>query len=159
MTSDEYWMNIAIEEAKLAMRENEVPVGAVLVGNNKFISKAHNQSIMFNDPSAHAEIQLLRKAGEEEKNYRLLDTTLYVTLEPCTMCFGAMIHARIKKLVFGARDPKSGVCGSAINLPFSPFYNHRIEVDSGILEKECKQILKDFFLSKRNKNFRTLNLI
>ena len=100
MSNDEKWMRIAIDEAKLAMDKNEVPVGAVLVKNDKLIAQAHNKPITKNDPTAHAEIQLLRKAGEQQKNYRLPESTLYVTLEPCTMCFGAMVHARIDRIVY-----------------------------------------------------------
>ena len=111
MTKDEKWMKVAINEAKLAMKENEIPVGSVLVLNEKIIAKAHNQPIGNNDPTAHSEIQLLRKAGKQKENYRLVGSTLYVTLEPCVMCFGAMIHARIERIVFGASDPKTGVCG------------------------------------------------
>ena len=109
MIRDEQWMKIAIDEAHLAMKENEIPVGAVLVKENKLIAKAHNRPILNRDPTAHAEIEVLRKAGEKLKNYRLPKTTLYVTLEPCAMCLGAMIHARIERVVFGASDPKSGV--------------------------------------------------
>ena len=102
MSNDEKWMRIAIEEANLAMDKNEVPVGAVLVKNDTLIAQAHNKPITKNDPTAHAEIQLLRKAGEQQKNYRLPESTLYVTIEPCTMCFGAMVHARIDRIVYGA---------------------------------------------------------
>ena len=116
MNKDEQWMKIALIEAKLAMDENEVPVGAILVQENNLITQAHNQPIKNNDPTAHAEIEVLRKAGDKLQNYRLAKTTLYVTLEPCAMCLGAMIHARIERVVFGASDPKSGVCGSTIDL-------------------------------------------
>ena len=105
MNKDEKWMRIALNEANLAMDENEIPVGAVLVKNDKLIAQSHNRPINKNDPTAHAEIELLRKAGEQQKNYRLIGSTLYVTLEPCAMCFGAMIHARIERIVFGASDP------------------------------------------------------
>jgi len=108
---DEEWMALAIEQAKLAEKINEVPVGAVLVQDDQLIASAHNQPISNNDPTAHAEIQLLRAAGKQLNNYRLPNTTLYVTLEPCTMCLGAMIHARISRIVFGAYDEKTGVCG------------------------------------------------
>ena len=151
MTRDEYWMQIAIEQAKLAMKENEIPVGSVLVKNEKIITQAHNQPISKNDPTAHAEIQLLRKAGNKQKNYRLTGSTLYVTLEPCAMCFGAMIHARIERIVFGASDPKTGVCGSCINLNKENFFNHKISITGGILEKESSELLRLFFKSRRNK--------
>ena len=149
MSNDEKWMRIAIEEASLAMDKNEVPVGAVLVKNDTLIAQAHNKPITKNDPTAHAEIQLLRKAGEQQKNYRLPKSTLYVTLEPCTMCFGAMVHARIDRIVYGASDPKTGVCGSCINLNEENFFNHKISITSGILEKESSELLKLFFKSRR----------
>ena len=149
MSNDEKWMRIAIEEAILAMDKNEVPVGAVLVKNDTLISQAHNKPITKNDPTAHAEIQLLRKAGEQQKNYRLPESTLYVTLEPCTMCFGAMVHARIDRIVYGASDPKTGVCGSRMNLNEENFFNHKISITSGILEKESSELLKLFFKSRR----------
>ena len=150
MTEDEKWMRIAIEEAKLAMKENEIPVGSVLVENEKIIAQAHNQPIINNDPTAHAEIQLLRKAGKQQENYRLVGSTLYVTLEPCAMCFGAMMHARIKRIVFGALDPKTGVCGSCIDLNKESFFNHKISITGGVLEKECGDLLRLFFKSKRD---------
>ena len=149
MSNDEKWMRIAIEEASLAMDKNEVPVGAVLVKNDTLIAQAHNKPITKNDPTAHAEIQLLRKAGEQQKNYRLPESTLYVTLEPCTMCFGAMVHARIDRIVYGASDPKTGVCGSRMNLNEENFFNHKISITSGILEKESSELLKLFFKSRR----------
>ena len=149
MSNDEKWMRIAIEEANLAMDKNEVPVGAVLVKNDTLIAQGHNKPITKNDPTAHAEIQLLRKAGEQQKNYRLPESTLYVTLEPCTMCFGAMVHARIDRIVYGASDPKTGVCGSRMNLNEENFFNHKISITSGILEKESSELLKLFFKSRR----------
>ena len=149
MSNDEKWMRIAIDEAKLAMDKNEVPVGAVLVKNDTLIAQAHNKPITKNDPTAHAEIQLLRKAGEQQKNYRLPESTLYVTLEHCTMCFGAMVHARIDRIVYGASDPKTGVCGSRMNLNEENFFNHKISITSGILEKESSELLKLFFKSRR----------
>ena len=149
MSNDEQWMRIAIEEANLAMDKNEVPVGAVLVKNDTLIAQAHNKPITKNDPTAHAEIQLLRKAGEQQKNYRSPESTLYVTLEPCAMCFGAMVHARIDRIVYGASDPKTGVCGSRMNLNEENFFNHKISITSGILEKESSELLKLFFKSRR----------
>ena len=151
MTKDEQWMKIAIEEAKLAMNENEIPIGSILVQNKKIIAKAHNQPIGNNDPTAHAEIQLLRKAGKQKENYRLIGSTLYVTLEPCAMCFGAMIHARIERIVFGALDPKTGVCGSCMNLNNENFFNHKISITGGVLEKESSDLLRLFFKSLRDK--------
>ena len=150
MNKDEKWMKIAINEANLAKNEGEVPVGAVLVKNGKLIAQSHNQPIRTNDPTAHAEIQLLRKAGEQQKNYRLIGSTIYVTLEPCTMCFGAMIHARIERVVFGASDPKTGVCGSCINLNEESFFNHKISITGGILKNESSELLRLFFKTKRD---------
>ena len=149
MNKDEQWMKIALIEAKLAMDENEIPVGAVLVQNNKLIAQSHNLPIKNNDPTAHAEIEVLRKAGEKLHNYRLPKTTLYVTLEPCSMCLGAMVHARIERVVFGASDPKSGVCGSTIDLSTESIFNHQISVSGGVLEHECKNILQSFFKLRR----------
>lgn len=150
VNNDEYWMKIAIEEAYFAMNENEVPVGAVLVQNNKLISKSHNQPIKNFDPTAHAEIQVLRMAGLKLQNYRIPKSTLYATLEPCAMCYGAMVHARIDRIVFGASDHKSGVCGSSIDLSSETFFNHEIKVSPGILEHDCKMILKHFFKKRRS---------
>jgi tRNA(adenine34) deaminase len=151
MNKDEKWMRIALNEANLAMDENEIPVGAVLVKNDKLIAQSHNRPINKNDPTAHAEIELLRKAGEQQKNYRLIGSTLYVTLEPCAMCFGAMIHARIERIVFGASDPKTGVCGSCINLNEEKIFNHKISIARGILEEESSKLLRLFFKSRRDK--------
>ena len=145
----EYYMQFAIEQARLAEAIDEVPVGAVLVQDNTIIVSAHNQPITNNDPTAHAEIQLLRVAGKKLNNYRLPNTTLYVTLEPCTMCLGAMIHARVSRVVFGAYDQKTGVCGSCQDLSSSGCFNHSIEVEGGILADECKKLLQNFFKKRR----------
>ena len=149
---DEKWMKIALEQARLAQAKNEVPVGAILVKDDQLIAIAHNQPISNNDPTAHAEIQLLRRAGEVLNNYRFLNTTLYVTLEPCTMCLGAMIHARISRVVFGAYDEKTGVCGSCQDLSTSEYFNHQIGIQGGILKNECSNIISQFFKNRRNKN-------
>ena len=149
MNEDEKWMQIAISEANLAKSKNEIPVGAVLIQNSELIAQAHNQPISHNDPTAHAEIQVLRIAAKQQRNYRLVGSTIYVTLEPCAMCLGAMMHARIKRIVFGASDPKTGVCGSCANLTSEAFFNHRITVLGGILEKESKKILQSFFKLRR----------
>ena len=143
------WMQLAIEQAKLAEQMNEVPVGAVLVQDDKLIASAYNQPIQNNDPTAHAEIQLLRKAGKKLNNYRLPNTTLYVTLEPCTMCLGAMMHARVTRIVFGAYDEKTGVCGSCQDLSKNKCSNHIIKVQGGILADECKDLLQQFFKNRR----------
>ena len=149
MIEDEKWMQFAIKEANLAKAKGEVPVGSILVQNNQIIAKAHNCPISKSDPTAHAEIEVLRKAGEKLNNYRLPKTTLYVTLEPCAMCLGAMIHARIERVVFGTSDPKSGVCGSTLNLSSESIFNHQISVIGGVLEHECKNILQSFFKLRR----------
>lgn len=142
-------MQHAIAQAKRAAASEEVPVGAVLVQDDQLIAEAFNQPIALRDPSAHAEISVMRKAAELCDNYRLPGTTLYVTLEPCTMCFGAMVHARIARLVIGADDPKTGVCGSAIDLANQEFFNHKVSITRGVLAEECGQILKDFFKKRR----------
>ena len=145
----EKWMKLALEQARLAQAMSEVPVGAVLVQDDQLIASAHNQPIYSNDPTAHAEIQLLRAAGKQLNNYRFPNTTLYVTLEPCTMCLGAMIHARVSRIVFGAYDEKTGVCGSCQDLSTSKCFNHSIETEGGILADECKQLLQKFFKKRR----------
>jgi tRNA(adenine34) deaminase len=147
----EKWMKLALEQARLAQAMSEVPVGAVLVQDDQLIASAHNQPIYSNDPTAHAEIQLLRAAGKRLNNYRFPDTTLYVTLEPCTMCLGAMMHARVSRIVFGAYDQKTGVCGSCQDLSTSKCFNHSIETEGGMLADECKQLLQKFFKKRRKK--------
>jgi tRNA(adenine34) deaminase len=149
MIEDEKWMQYAIIEANIAKDKGEVPVGSIIVQNNQVIAKAHNSPISKNDPTAHAEIEVLRKAGKKLLNYRLPKTTLYVTLEPCAMCLGAMVHARIERVVFGASDPKSGVCGSTIDFSSESIFNHQISVSGGVLEHECKNILQSFFKLRR----------
>jgi tRNA(adenine34) deaminase len=149
MIEDEKWMQLAIKEANIAKAKGEVPVGAILVQNNQIIAKAHNCPISKNDPTAHAEIEVLRRAGKTLLNYRLPKTTLYVTLEPCSMCLGAMIHARIERVIFGASDPKSGVCGSTIDLSLESIFNYQISVSGGVLEHDCKNILQSFFKLRR----------
>jgi tRNA(adenine34) deaminase len=147
----EKWMKLALEQARLAQAMSEVPVGAVLVQDDQLIASAHNQPIYSNDPTAHAEIQLLRAAGTQLNNYRFPDTTLYVTLEPCTMCLGAMIHARVSRIVFGAYDQKTGVCGSCTDLSTSQCFNHTIAIEGGVLANDCKQLLQEFFKKRRKK--------
>ena len=149
MNDDEKWMALALEQANKAEEDGEVPVGAILVKDGLLIAKAHNQPISTNDVTAHAEIQLLRAAGKKLKNYRLTGTSLYVTLEPCAMCLGAIMHARVEHVVFGAYDPKTGVCGSSENLIDANCFNHKIDLVSGVLENESKQLLKNFFNSRR----------
>ncbi len=144
------FMRQAISEAQQAVQEDEVPVGAVLVDQEgAVLAKAHNQTITFCDPTAHAEILALRSAAEALENYRLLNTILYVTIEPCPMCMGAMLHARISKLVYGANDPKWGAAGSCHDLSADPRLNHVIEVHGGVLEQECRELIQAFFRKKR----------
>jgi tRNA(adenine34) deaminase len=149
MSEDEKWMQIAIQEAIKAEKEGEVPVGAVLVKDGMLIAKAHNQPISKNDATAHAEIQLIRTAGKELQNYRLNGSTLFVTLEPCAMCLGAIMHARVKRIVYGAHDPKTGVCGSSEDLTNANFFKHKINITGSVSEKKCSQLLLTFFKSRR----------
>ena len=144
------WMNMAIHQAVLAEEKGEVPVGSILIVDGDKIFEGHNTSISKSDPTSHAEINVIRKASKQLKNYRLNNSTLYVTLEPCAMCYGAIIHARISRLVFGAYDPKTGVCGSSFNLHEQAFFNHTPHITGGILEEDCSLILKDFFKERRN---------
>ena len=150
MKTDEYWMQLALEQAQAAAADNEVPVGAVLVdSNNKLLASGHNQPIRSHDPTAHAEIIVLREAAKNNKNYRLIDTTLYVTLEPCVMCVGAMIHARVKRLVYGAQEHKTGAIKSACQLLELTQFNHQIEIESGVLQQACANIMSKFFARRR----------
>jgi tRNA(adenine34) deaminase len=147
--TDEAWMRHAFRLAQRAGEQGEVPVGAIVVKNDSCIAEGWNTSIATHDPTAHAEMVALRKAGVALANYRLVDATLYVTLEPCVMCMGAISHARIKRLVFGAFDPKRGAVCNALNLTDVSFLNHRISWDGGILETECSELLRDFFRARR----------
>ena len=149
MTDDEKWMELAIKQAIKAEKEGEVPIGAVLVKDELLIAKAQNQPITKNDATAHAEIQLLRNAGKKLQNYRMTGSSLYVTLEPCAMCFGAMIHARIDRIVFGAYDSKTGVCGSSEDLTNANCFKHKINISGGVSERKCSQLLQAFFKSRR----------
>ncbi|MFQ6032022.1 MAG: tRNA adenosine(34) deaminase TadA [Candidatus Zixiibacteriota bacterium] len=148
MINDLFFMQQALEEAKKSIIKGEVPVGAVVVADNKILSQAHNESISRRDPTAHAEIIALRKACQKRKNYRLPDCDLYVTLEPCPMCLGAAVQARIRRLVFGAHDPRAGAVSSVMRFPFEGF-NHRLEIESGILAEESGELLKTFFRERR----------
>jgi tRNA(adenine34) deaminase len=151
MTKDDIkFMNMAINEAKKAGQKDEVPVGAVLVsGSGDILSQSHNQVITFADPTAHAEISALRNAATKVSNYRLLNTTLYVTIEPCVMCMGAIVHARVARVVFGANDLKWGAAGSLYNFADDTRLNHRPEIISGVCRDECRELIQDFFRSKR----------
>lgn len=144
-----YYMREALKQAELAQAMGEVPVGAVLVLDNEIIARAHNQNITLNDPSAHAEIMVLRAAGAVLNNHRLLRTQLYVTLEPCLMCLGAIVHARIDAVIFGASDPKTGACGSCVNAHEFSHHNHRVTVTGGVLADISALMLKNFFLARR----------
>ena len=143
-------MKLALIEARKAYDANEVPVGAIITIGDEIISTGYNQSISSNDSTCHAEIVSIREASNKIGNYRLIDTTLYTTLEPCAMCYGAIVHARISRLVFGAYDPKTGVCGSSSNLHEQACFNHTPQITGGVLEEECSLILKDFFKERRN---------
>ena len=145
----QYWMQKALTLAVKAEAEGEVPVGAVIVKNGKIIGQGFNQPILKCDPSAHAEIVAMREAGQHVKNYRLVDTTLYVTLEPCAMCAMAMVHARIKKLVFAAKEPRTGAGGSLYQLLQHSGHNHQIEVVEGVLQEDSAAMLKRFFKARR----------
>ncbi|WP_062309153.1 tRNA adenosine(34) deaminase TadA [Polynucleobacter sinensis] len=146
---DQQFMQQALEQAKLAAAAGEVPVGAVLVRDGRVISTGFNKPITTSDPSAHAEMLALRAAAQDASNYRLPGTTLYVTLEPCTMCAGAMLHARVDRVVFGASDPKTGAAGSVLNVFSEKQINHQTQVEGGILSEECGHVLKQFFKERR----------
>ena len=145
----EYWMQRALELAECAEQSGEVPVGAVLIRDGIVLGEGWNRSISDHDPSAHAEIVAMRNAGRQLDNYRLPGTTLYVTLEPCPMCVGAMIHARIERLVFGAADPKTGALGGAFSLPQIHQHNHVLETEGGVLAAEAGEMLRSFFRRRR----------
>lgn len=146
---DLVFMQIALEQARQAAEAGEVPVGAALARGEILLAAAANRPIATNDPTAHAEILAIREAAAKTGNYRLVETTLYVTLEPCIMCMGAIIHARIQRLVFGALDPKTGAAQSRYTIGVDGLLNHRLEITGGVLETECSQLLKDFFKQRR----------
>jgi tRNA(adenine34) deaminase len=148
--TDEYFMQKAFKLALKAEKNNEIPVGAVVVYQGKIIGEGFNQSIMLNDPSAHAEMLAIRQAGEYLNNYRMLDCTLYVTLEPCPMCAGLLVHSRIKRLVYASPDYKTGSAGSTFNLVSNEQLNHQVTVTGGILQVECSQLISDFFKRRRS---------
>lgn len=147
--NDHFFMQQAILEAHKAFQKKETPIGAVAVHQNKIIGRAHNLRETKTDPLGHAEILLIKKISKKLKNWRLTHVTLYVTLEPCLMCMGALVQSRIKRLVFGTLDPKAGACGSLYDLSQDKRLNHRIEVTSGILQEECSDVLKQFFQQLR----------
>ncbi len=148
-TMDSQWMQHALELAAYAESIGEVPVGAVLVRDEKLLAEGYNRVIIDSDPSAHAEMLALRNAGKTAANYRLPDTTLYVTLEPCCMCAGAIIHSRVKRVVYAASDPKTGAAGSCFDVLNSPRHNHKAEIEKGLLAEDSAIILRGFFAKKR----------
>lgn len=149
---DVRFMRAALRQARRAEAEGEVPVGVVVVHEGRAIARAHNRPIRLSDPTAHAEVLALRSAGRALGNYRLAGCTLYATIEPCAMCASAMIHARIQRLVFGARDAKAGAAGSALHVVNHPKLNHRVEVTEGVLGEDCSRLLREFFRRRRTKD-------
>jgi tRNA(adenine34) deaminase len=147
--NDEHWMEKALELARKAEAAGEVPVGAVLVKDNQLVAEGWNQPISSHDATSHAEIMAMREAGKKLNNYRLIDTTMYVTLEPCSMCVGAMIHARVSKVIYAASEPRTGALGGAFNLLEVNQHNHVFEVESGVLADESRALLQSFFRSRR----------
>ena len=147
--SDAVFMQAALQQAQLAAVAGEVPVGAVLVASGEVVAAGHNRTLVDHDPSGHAEIIVLRHAAKNAGNHRLVDATLYVTLEPCAMCVGAIVQARIARVVFGAYDQKAGALGSAIDLSDSSAFNHRFEIQGGLLADDSAAILQDFFAARR----------
>ncbi len=148
---DEHYMRLALDEAAAALRSAEVPVGAVLVRDGLVLARGHNGPITQRDPTAHAEIVALRAAARAIGNYRLPGTVLYVTIEPCVMCMGALVHARVARLVYGAPDPRVGAAGSVFDLAHEDRLNHRIEVTGGVLATECRAVIQEFFQNRREK--------
>lgn len=146
---DHHCMQRAFELASIAEEKGEVPVGAVLAKDGEVIAEGFNQPILNHDPTAHAEMIAIRAAGQELENYRLVNTTLYVTLEPCAMCAMAMVHARVSRVVFATTDPRTGAAGSVLNILQNPSFNHQCVVESGLLQEECSEQLKRFFRNKR----------
>ena len=147
---DREYMQMALEKARLAPALGEVPIGAVLVMDGQVLSQVHNFREIWQDPTAHAEVVAIREAATRLGTWRLTDTTLYVTVEPCSMCAGAIIQSRISRLVFGARDPKAGACGSVFNLPDERRLNHRVQVVGGLMEQESQDLMQSFFRGLRD---------
>ena len=148
---DEHYMRLALDEARRALSSDEVPVGAVLVRNGQVLACGHNGPVAQSDPTAHAEIVVMRAGARTIGNYRLTGSVLYVTIEPCVMCMGALIHARVERLVYGAADPRVGAAGTVFDLARDSRLNHRLEVSSGVLEPECRSIIQEFFKNRRGK--------
>jgi len=149
LKTDEFFMQEALKEARVAFEKDEVPVGAVIVHENRIIARAHNQIRTLKDPTAHAEMIAITQAASSLGNERLLGASIYVTIEPCSMCAGALILSRVKRIIYGADDPKTGACGSVLNIASHRKLNHRIKVTKGVLREECSKILQEFFQSKR----------
>lgn len=149
---DQRFMPVAIDQAEISRQNGDVPVGAVIVQKGRLIAKAYNQREQLNDPTAHAEIIALTQAAEAVGNWRLEGCTIYVTLEPCAMCAGALVLARIDRLVYGCQDPKTGACGSLYNIVQDGRLNHRLEVTSGVMQDECRRQLQEFFAHRRQEN-------
>ncbi|MFT6734005.1 MAG: tRNA(adenine34) deaminase [Polaribacter sp.] len=149
MNNDLDWMEKALVLAELAEKQGEVPVGAILVKDNEIIGQGYNQPILNHDPSAHAEIIALREAGQKIQNYRIINSTMYVTLEPCAMCAMAMVHARVSKIVFATKEPRTGAGGSLYQLLQHTGHNHQVEIVEGVLQKQSSEMLKRFFKAKR----------
>ncbi|MFH0839539.1 MAG: tRNA adenosine(34) deaminase TadA [Candidatus Omnitrophota bacterium] len=147
--SHQHYMQEALKEAAKAFRRDEVPVGAVIVHKDKIIARAHNQIVTLKDPTAHAEMIAITQAADHLKNERLINCSLYATIEPCAMCAGAAVLARIEKIIYGADDPKTGACGSVMNIAYNKKLNHRIEVTGSIMREDCTGLLKEFFKKKR----------
>ena len=148
--TDEAWMRRALDLARIAEAAGEVPVGAVIVQEGQIIGEGANTPIARHDPTAHAEIQALREAGKALQNYRLIGSTLYVTMEPCPMCAGALVNARVSRLVYGAADLRVGAAGTIFDIVRAPEVNHRLEVTAGVLESTCRELLQTFFRAKRD---------
>ena len=146
------YMRMALREAAKARKIDEVPVGAVAVLDGKVIGRGHNRPVSKSDPSSHAEINALRRAGRKTGNYRLTGASIYTTLEPCPMCAGALVNARVKEVFFGCRDSRAGACGSVMNIASSRKLNHRVRVTGGIMEDSCRRVIQDFFRKKRKGN-------
>src|SRR5215471_16081243 len=149
-TADAAWMRVALEQARIAAQAGEVPVGALVTKDGEIVGQGHNRNLLDSDPSAHAEIVALREAAARLGNHRLGGCEMFVTIEPCVMCAGAMVHARLSRLVFGASDPKAGACGSVMQVINHPKLNHRMDVTAGVLADRCSEILTVFFQSRRS---------
>ena len=146
---DAAWMRMALEQARLAGKAGEVPVGALVIKDGELIARGHNRNLLDHDPSAHAEVVALRDAASRLGNHRLVGCEMFVTIEPCAMCAGALVHARLARLVYGAADPKAGAVTSVLQVINHPDLNHKMEVEPGVLEQECSEVLQDFFRQKR----------